>query len=97
MSFRLSGVDKDETTRKRVRALQDKITALSLTFGRNIQDGLKKVTATKAELDGLPDDYIARHPAAADGTYTLTTDFPDYSPVITFGKNADLRKRMALA
>ena len=97
LEYRLAGVDKDEATRKKVRDLSDKITTLSLTFSRNVQDGLKKITATKAELDGLPDDYIARHPAAADGTYTLTTDYPDMTPVITFGKNADLRKRMSLA
>jgi thimet oligopeptidase len=97
LEFRLSGVDKDAETRKSIRALQDKITALGLTFGRNVQDGLKKVTATKAELDGLPDDYIARHPAAADGTYTLTTDFPDFIPAMTFAKSAALRQRMYLA
>ena len=97
LEYRLSGVDKDEATRKQIRALQDKITALSLTFGRNVQDGLKKISATKAELDGLPDDYIARHPANPDGSYTLTTDYPDMSPVLAFARNAELRKRMGLA
>jgi thimet oligopeptidase len=48
-------------------------------------------------LDGLPADYIARHPAAADGTITLTTDEPDYRPVLTYAKSDDLRKRLYLA
>ena len=97
LEYRLAGVDKDDATRKHIRETQDKITALSLTFGRNIQDGLKKITATKSELDGLPDDYIARHKPSADGAYTLTTDSPDFIPVMTFAKSADLRRRMFLA
>ncbi len=97
LEYRLSGVDKDDATRARIRALQDKITALSLTFGRNVADGTLKITATKAELDGLPADYIALHKPAADGTYTLTTEQPDVWPVLSFAKSADLHRRMYLA
>ncbi|MDC8760521.1 M3 family metallopeptidase [Janthinobacterium fluminis] len=95
--YRLAGVDQDEATRARLHALQDKITALSLTFGRNVQDGTLKVSATRAELDGLPDDYIARHQPDADGMYTLTTDEPDTGPVFDFAHSAELRRRMYLA
>jgi thimet oligopeptidase len=97
LEYKLSGVDKDEATRAKIRALQDKITDLSLAFGRNIADGTLKITATKTELDGLPDDYIARHKPEADGAYTLTTEQPDVQPVLSFAKNADLRRRMFLA
>jgi thimet oligopeptidase len=97
LEYRLSGVDKDDATRAKVRELQDKITALSLTFGRNIADGTLKITATRAELDGLPADFIALHKPAADGTYTLTTEQPDVMPVLTFSSNSDLRRRMYLA
>jgi len=97
LEYHLSGVDKDEATRAKIRTLQDKITELGLTFGRNVADGTLKITATKAELDGLPVDYIALHKPAADGTYTLTTEQPDVMPVLTFDKSPDLRRRMFLA
>ncbi|MDE1178654.1 MAG: Zn-dependent oligopeptidase [Edaphobacter sp.] len=97
LEYRLAGVDKDDATRKKLRELQDRITQQSLVFGRNVADGKKEITATKAELDGLPDDYIARHKPNADGTYTLTTDSPDMTPVSNFAKSADLRKRMFIA
>ncbi len=97
LEYRLSGVDKDGATRKKIRALQDKITDLSLTFGRNVADGTLKITATRAELDGMPADYIARHKPGPDGVYTLTTDEPDSRPVSDFAANADLRMRMHLA
>ena len=94
LEYRLAGVDKDEETRKKIHALQDKIINLSLAFGRNLADGTLSVSATRAELEGLPDDYIARHKPNADGTYTLTTDSPDTNPVLDFGANAGLRLRM---
>jgi thimet oligopeptidase len=97
LEYRLSGVDKDDATRAKIRALNDKITDLGLKFGRNVADGTLKITATKAELDGLPADYIALHKAAADGTYTLTTEQPDVQPVMTFAKSPELRRRMFLA
>lgn len=97
LQYRLAGVDKDAATRARILQLQDQITTLSLSFGRNVQDGTLTVTATRAELDGLPADYIARHQPDAEGRYTLTTDAPDSSPVLDFASNADLRRRMFLA
>ena len=97
LEYRLSGVDKDDATRAKIHALQDKITELSLNFGRNVANDVKKVPATKQELDGLPADYISRHKPGADGSYTLTTDSPDMSPVEDFSTSADLRRRMFIA
>src|SRR4029077_18853084 len=77
LEYKLAGVDQDDATRKKLRELQDKITEQSLIYGRNVADGKLEVSATKAELDGLPEDYIARHKPNADGTYTLNTDSPD--------------------
>jgi thimet oligopeptidase len=97
LEYRLAGVDKDDATRAKIRALQDRITDLSLAFNRNIADGTLSIKATSSDLDGLPADYIARHKPDADGAYTLTTDEPDVRPVFTFAKSADLRRRMYLA
>ncbi len=63
LGYRLAGVDKDEATRNQIQALHEKATRLSLEFSRNIQEGGKTIQATPAELEGLPDDYLARHPA----------------------------------
>ena len=97
LEYRLAGVDRDEATRTKVKALQDRITDLSLQFGRNVQDGLLKVEAKASDLQGLPQDFIDRHKPAADGSITLTTDSPDYTPVMKFAVSPDLRKRMLLA
>ncbi len=62
LGYRLSGVDKDEPTRDRIRALADRMTQLSMSFSRTVQDDVRKVPVDNPDdLLGLPDDYLARH------------------------------------
>lgn len=98
LQYRLAGVDKDEATRKKIKELQDKTTLLSLTFGRNVQENVNRVQIGDVkDLAGLPEDYIKAHTPDEHGQITLTTDYPDYMPVMTFARSADLRLRMFLA
>jgi thimet oligopeptidase len=97
LTYRLAGVDKDQATRDHLKALHEKSTRLSLDFSRNIQEGGKTIAATSEELEGLPADYIARHPADAEGRVTLTTDPPDMQPVMIFAASPALRERMFIA
>jgi thimet oligopeptidase len=102
LGYRLAGVDRDDATRERLRALQERSTVLSLSFGRNVQEGAGTVLVESAdELDGLPADFLAAHTSQTDGEHAgsivLTTDFPDYLPVMTFAHSAALRRRMFLA
>jgi thimet oligopeptidase len=95
LNYRLAGVDKDDATRAHLRELSDKATELSLTFAKHVQENVNRVEVRDAaELDGLPEDYIGNHPADEKGVITLTTDYPDMQPVMTFATNADLRLRM---
>jgi thimet oligopeptidase len=98
LEFRLSGVDKDEATRTKIKSLSDDITRITSQFQRNLQESqLKVVVKDRSELAGLPEDFIALHKPAADGSITLTSDSPDVTPVLKFATNADLRKRIYLA
>jgi thimet oligopeptidase len=97
LSYRLAGVDKDQATRDRLQSLHEKATKHSLDFSRNIQEGAKTIEALPSELEGLPADYIARHPANAEGRVILSTDPPDMQPIVTFAANGALRERMFLA
>jgi len=93
--FRLAGVDKDDATRKRIKELRDELVVIGQEFDRNIRTDLRTVTAASAsELDGLPADFVARHKPDAKGVITLTIDYPDSLPVLSFAKNEALRKRM---
>jgi thimet oligopeptidase len=104
LGYKLSGVDKDDATRDRVRALADRMTDLSMSFSRTVQDDVRKIECSAEELQGLPADYLERHGVkAAHGTLVaeqpvvLTTDPPEMSPVMSYAESAALRRRMYLA
>ena len=93
--FRLAGVDKDDATRKKIKALRDELVLIGQDFAKNIREDVRTVTVKDAkELDGLPQDYIDRHAPDANGVITLTINYPDAVPVFTYAKSDDLRKRM---
>ncbi len=97
LEFRLAGVDKDDATRAKLQKLNVQLTDEQSTFDRNISDDQKSVTADPAELAGLPQDYITAHKPGTDGKVTITTNYPDLIPAMTFAKSGDLRKRLMLA
>ena len=90
--FRRSGVDRDAATRQKIRTLQSDITALGNEFDKNIREDVRSVQVDASELAGLPQDYIDAHPADDTGLVTITTDYPDLYPVMTYAKSDDLRK-----
>ncbi|HEX8176991.1 MAG TPA: M3 family metallopeptidase [Pyrinomonadaceae bacterium] len=96
--FRLAGVDKDEATRKRIKALHEELVLIGQEFSRNIRDDKRTVIVNDVkELEGLPADYIERHKPGPDGKITLTIDYPDSLPVFSYAKNESLRRRMYIA
>ena len=93
--FRLAGVDRDSATRARIQALREELVVIGQEFDRNIREDVRSVeVASAAELEGLPDDYIAAHPPGPDGRIRLSTEYPDVFPVFTYARSDDLRRRL---
>ena len=95
--FRRTGVDRDDATRDRLRELSERSVTLSQDFGRTIRDDVRSIRVAPERLAGLPGDYRELHPAGDDGLVTITTDYPDLVPFMTFGADADARRELALA
>lgn len=98
LEYRLAGVDKDAATRAEIKKRLDQIADEALKFGRNVQENPNFVEVKdKAELAGMPADFVEAHKPGADGTIKLSTDETDNIPVMTYATSEDLRKRMYLA
>ncbi len=92
--FRLSGVDKDEVTRNKIRALSDEITKIGQTWDKNILDDVRYIEINPEELEGLPQDYIDAHPPEKNGLIKISTRYPDIYPIYTFAHSDNLRRRL---
>ena len=96
--FELNGVSRDEATRERIRTLKDEIVALENEFAANIAGDVRSVKVDSVErLAGLPADWIESHPPGDDGTITITTQYPDYMPVMRYADDEELRKELYFA
>ncbi|NUT36457.1 MAG: Zn-dependent oligopeptidase [Hamadaea sp.] len=92
--MRLAGVDRDDETRARVRALQEELTAAGQDFERTIASDTRTAAFPPAALEGLPADYVAAHPAGDDGLVRVTTDYPDLIPFMTYSRDAGAREEL---
>lgn len=96
-AFHLSGVDKDDATRARIKALNEELTVVGQEFDNNIRDSVLYLELDSAEqLAGLPRDYIDAHPPGEDGKIRISTQYPDLFPFMTYAKSDELRHQLAL-
>ncbi|MGP3535917.1 M3 family metallopeptidase [Microbacterium sp. RD1] len=95
--FRRGGVDLDDAGRERVRILAERDTELSLAFARNIREGRREIRVPPSGLAGLPDDFLASHPAGEDGSVLLTTEYTDLMPVREYARDRDTRTALVAA
>lgn len=95
--FRRSGVDKDDETRSRISAIRDRLTALDQEFSKLTRDDVRTIRVAPEQLAGLPEDWLAGHPAEGDGLVTVTTDYPDAIPVRMFAHDQEVRREIQTA
>ena len=93
--FRRAGVDKDEATRTKLKALHEQMVEVGQTFSRNIREDVRTIHIDSAEaLAGLPDDFIKAHAPGEDGKIAITTNYPDYFPVQRYAHSEALRRKL---
>ncbi len=92
LDFRRAGVDRDEATRAKVKALNEELVKLGQQFGRNISEDVRTVKLDPAQLDGLPEDYVKAHPPGPDGKVVISSNYPDYFPFLMYAKDGKARE-----
>ena len=94
--MRRTGMELDDAGRARVKVLREELVTIGQEFSRNIRDDVRSVDLAGAdELAGLPADYVAAHPPAADGSVRITTDYPDFYPFMSYARSGTARRRLA--
>jgi len=96
--FRLSGIELDQTTRDRFKAIMQELSQLTSTYSDNVLDATNawsRHITDASLLTGLPESAraLARQTAQQHGLdgWVFTLEFPSYFPVMTYADNRDLR------
>lgn len=92
--FRRAGVDKSDADRERLRELARAELTTGQQFAKNIREGVRSITVRPEQLAGMPQDWLDAHPTGPDGTITVTTDYPDSVPLMTFCADRGVRAAM---
>ena len=91
--FHLSGIDKDESTRKHLFDLNSRISADESAYERNVADDPRIVAVIDpSDLDGLPQDFLDAHPPGSDGKIRIYANEPALPVVMKYAESANFRR-----
>ena len=103
-SFARNGANLDEKGQKKLRAIDQELAQLSLSFGEHVLAETNKFELhieEKQRMNGLPKTVVesAKNKALKKGKegYMLTLDFPTYLPVMKYAQDREIRKAIAKA
>jgi len=104
LGFTLSGINLDDDAKERFGKISEELSILTNEFSKNSIDATqhwtKHITDVE-ELDGVPNTALeVLEQAAKDKDlegYLITLDYPNFSPIMDYCTNRELRKEIALA
>jgi len=94
--MRRTGIELAPAEQERVRTVRAELVKIEQEFAKNIRDDVREVALDPRQLDGLPPDYVAAHPADAAGKVHVTTNYPDLIPFMTYATDEPARKALTI-
>jgi thimet oligopeptidase len=95
--FRKNGLELPDDRLAKVRALRENLTLLEVRFSTNLNNDDTTLAFSREDLAGLPEERIGSFRKADNGSYLVTTQYPDYLTVMQYATKPDTRKRMLSA
>lgn len=95
--YRRSGVDKDDPTRAKLKAIKEEMVKVGQEFSRRVREDKKTVRFAPEALAGLPADFLKARAPGKDGKVAITTEYPDYFPILSYADREAVRKELYLA
>jgi len=94
--FVLGGAELQGPARERFAQVQDRLAALSQTFGEHVLDATDgySLVASAGQLDGVPADVLAATRIDGSEDHKLTLHAPVYMPVMQYATNRALREQL---
>ncbi|AJR02495.1 M3 family metallopeptidase [Siansivirga zeaxanthinifaciens] len=102
--FSRNGANLPEDKKEKLRAIDKKLSQLTLKFGENVLAETNKfemLVTNNDDLAGLPEGTIEAAKQLAESKnkegWLFTLDYPSYIPFVTYADNRELRKKITLA
>lgn len=92
--YRRNGLSLDAAGRDRLRELNERITAISQEFEKNLAETSLGIDIYPKQLEGMSEAFIANHPSGINGLVRITTDYPDLVPFLRFAKDREAAREL---
>ena len=93
LDFRRSGLELPASTRARVADMRKRLAKLEADFGKNISESKDYAVFTREQLDGAPEDFIAKLDREGD-KYKVGVDYPTYFPFMENVRDPEARRTL---
>jgi len=102
--FTRNGANLNDQDKNKLRKIDANLSKLSLHFGENVlaeTNAFQLHLTQEKDLEGLPEstkeaaEHLAKEQQKEGWIFTL--DYPSYIPFMTYAKNRELRKKLAIA
>jgi thimet oligopeptidase len=95
--YRRAGLDLPKAERDQVERMRKELSSLSTDFEENIEKAKQPVKFTKAQLEGVPDDFL-QQVKTGDDEYTLMANITwHYLTLLDNAKREETRKQFVIA
>jgi thimet oligopeptidase len=78
----------------RLKAISEELNILTSEFGKAIADYEDSILVTREQLDGLPENFIARLQLEPDGRFRISLDYPSYGPFMQYAHDDGARREL---
>jgi len=95
--FGHNGLELPQKDLDTVMDLKRNLTGLESEFSANLNSDNTTLAFTEDELAGVPASALATFGRAPNGSYLVTTKYPDYSAVMTYAASNKTREQMYVA
>jgi len=92
--YKKNGLELSDDLIKDVRDLRKKLTVLESEFTSNLNNDTTTVEFTPDALTGVPKEVTTTFSRTDNGTYLVTTKYPDYIPIMDNAVSDETRKRI---
>ncbi|HCK51631.1 MAG TPA: hypothetical protein DIC23_00340, partial [Planctomycetaceae bacterium] len=94
--YRRAGMTLPAEKRAELKELQVELSKKSIDFESNIRADETRVPLTKAELKGMPAEWLDNQPIS-DGIYMVGMDYPSFLPLMDYCENELTRQKVWIA
>lgn len=91
--FKREGLDLPDDELAQIQAIKKELADLTLAFDTNIATDKSSITATRDQLKGLDEHFIASLKQDDHGNYILICNYPTHSEIMNHCSVEDTRKR----